>query len=127
MRIEGTTIPENKRAEVALTYLYGIGRSLANKILEKAKISKDKKIKDFSEKETSVVRDLIKNYKIESELKRSVHGNIKRLQEIKSYRGTRHSRNLPVRGQRTKTNSRTNRPYRGRKTMTSGRRKAEKK
>jgi len=127
MRIEGINIPDNKRLEVALTYLFGIGTSLSNKILNKSLISKDKKIKDLSQKELNCLREELGKYKIEAGLKRTVRGDIKRLEDIKSYRGSRHMKRLPVRGQRTKTNSRTARPYQGRKTMTSGRRKADKK
>lgn len=127
MRIAGTNIPENKRLEVALTYLYGIGRVSAIKILQNASVPLDKKVKDLSHAESNKIRELIEKNKIESDLRREISGNIKRLKEVGSYRGIRHSKNLPVRGQRTKTNSRTSRPYKGRKTMTSGRRKAEKK
>jgi small subunit ribosomal protein S13 len=127
MRIAGTNIPDNKRLEVALTYLYGIGRSSVAKILKDASVSADKKTKDLSPEESAKLRKLLEKYKIEADLKRGISGNIKRLKDIKSYRGIRHIKNLPVRGQRTKSNSRTVRPYRGRKTMTSGRRKSEKK
>ena len=127
MRIVGITLPENKRLEVALTYLYGIGRSRAIQILKEISVSPDKKTKDLSRDESSKLRTLLEKYKIENDLRREITENIKRLKEIKSYRGTRHIKNLPSRGQRTKTNSRTTRPYKGRKTMTSGRRKAEKK
>ncbi|MFC1625393.1 30S ribosomal protein S13 [Patescibacteria group bacterium] len=126
MRIQGTTIPENKRLEIALIYLYGVGRSTAIEILKKAKISLDKKTKDLTPEESNKLRDSIEKYKIEADLRRERIGNIKRLQEIKTYRGIRHIKKLPVRGQNTKRNSRT---VRGnvRKTMTSGKRKAEKK
>jgi len=127
MRIEGINIPDNKRLEVALTYLFGIGTSLSNEILNKSLISRDKKIKDLSQKESNCLREELGKYKIEAGLKRTVRSDIKRLEDIKSYRGSRHMKRLPVRGQRTKTNSRTARPYQGRKTMTSGRRKADKK
>ena len=124
MRIAGTNIPDNKRLEIALGYLYGIGDSLARDILTKAKISFDKKAKDLSESEQNTIRDLVGKHKIEGDLRREIASNIKRLKEIKSYRGVRHMRRLPVRGQRTKTNSRT---VRGnvRKTAGSGRRKVE--
>lgn len=127
MRIAGITIPDNKQLEVGLTELYGIGRTRARDILSEAGISYDKTAKDLSEKEESQIRSLVENFKIEGDLKREVSGNIKRLKDIKTYRGLRHSKGLPARGQRTKTNSRTVRPYRGRKTMGSGRRKVEKK
>lgn len=126
MRVAGTNIPDNKRLEVALTYIFGIGFSRAKEILKNAKISFDKNIKDLSEKETSAIRVLVEKYKIEEELRREISSNIKRLKEIKAYRGIRHLKKLPVRGQRTKTNSRTVRPYKGRKTMGSGKRKLEK-
>lgn len=126
MRILGTNLPENKRLEVALTYLYGVGRTTAVSILDKASIPLDKKTKDLSEEESNKLRGLIEKYKIEGDLRREISSNIKRLKEIKSYRGSRHSRRLPVRGQRTKTNSRTGRGN-VRVTMTSGRRKMEKK
>lgn len=127
MRIAGADIPDNKRLEVALAYLYGIGTSTAVKILAEIGVSLNKKAKELSPEESARLRQFVEKYKIESTLRREVAGNIKRLKDIKSYRGTRHSKNLPSRGQRTKTNSRTVRPYRGRKTMTSGRRKLEKK
>jgi len=126
MRIAGTNIPDNKRLEIALTYVFGIGRASARKILESAKISFDKKTKDLSEKENNAIRDVMGKYRMEEELRREISSNIKRLKEIKCYRGIRHMRQLPARGQRTKTNSRTVRPYRGRKTMGSGRKKLEK-
>lgn len=127
MRIKGVNISENKRLEIALTDLYGIGRSTAIKILQKGLIDPGKKAKDLSQKESGALRDLVEKYRIEGDLRREISGNIKRLKDIKTYRGVRHIKNLPVRGQRTKTNSRTVRPYKGRRTMTSGRRKAEKK
>jgi small subunit ribosomal protein S13 len=127
MRIAGTNIPDNKRLERALTYLYGIGKSAAIEILQKASLSLDKTAQDLSQEELKRLRQSIEGRKIEADLRREIAGNIKRLKEIKSYRGFRHIKNLPTRGQRTKTNSRTTRPYRGRKTMTSGRRKLEKK
>lgn len=126
MRIAGTNIPDNKRLEIALTYIFGIGRSRAEEILTKAKISYEKKAKDLSEKEFNILKEAVEKNRIEGDLRREITANIKRLKEIKSYRGIRHLRGLPVRGQRTKTNSRTVRPYRGRKTMGSGRRKLEK-
>ena len=127
MRIAGTTIPDNKRLEIALTYFYGIGKSSANKFLNSTSISPEKKPVELTPEESNKIIALIAKYKIESDLRREVAGNIKRLKDVKSYRGVRHTKSLPTKGQRTKTNSRTVRPYRGRKTMTSGRRKAEKK
>lgn len=126
MRILGITIPDNKRLEVALTVVYGIGRSRAEEILEKAKVDKGKKSKDLNATEENEIRKLIESYSIEGDLKRKVSSNIKRLKDIKSYKGVRHMRRLPTRGQRTKTNSRT---VRGnvRKTMGSGKKKVDKK
>lgn len=120
VRIAGVTLPNEKRIEVALTYILGIGRSLSNLILNTLNIDLNKKTKDLTEAEVKKLRDLVeKNYKVEGELKREVLLNIKRLKEIGSYRGSRHAKNLPVHGQRTKTNSRT---IRGnvRRTMGSG-------
>lgn len=127
IRIAGINLPANKRIEVSLTYLYGIGLSQSQKILRILKINPDIRVKDLSEEEANKVREFIeKNYKVEGDLRREVLANIKRLKEIGCYRGTRHSRGLPVRGQRTKTNSRT---VRGnvRRTMGSGKRKAAEK
>jgi small subunit ribosomal protein S13 len=124
VRIAGLVIPPNKRIEIALTYLYGIGRAQANKILASAKISPDTRTQALTEEEIGKLREIIeKNYKVEGDLKRDVFSNIKRLKEIGAYRGTRHARGLPARGQRTKTNSRT---VRGnvRRTMGSGRKPA---
>ena len=117
-------LPQEKRIEIALGYLYGIGRAQANKILASAKISPDTRTKNLTEDEINKLREIIeKNYKVEGDLKRDVFSNIKRLKEIGSYRGMRHARGLPARGQRTKTNSRT---VRGnvRRTMGSGRKPA---
>ncbi len=107
-RIEGVDLPRNKRVEVGLTYLYGIGPTRAQEILAETKVSPDIRIKDLSEADVQLIREYIsKNYKVEGDLRREVQMSIKRLIEIGSYRGMRHRRNLPVRGQRTKTNSRT--------------------
>jgi small subunit ribosomal protein S13 len=107
-RIEGVDLPRNKRVEVGLTYLYGIGPTRAQEILSQTKVSPDIRIKDLSEADVAAIREFIsKNYKVEGDLRREVQMSIKRLIEIGSYRGMRHRRNLPVRGQRTKTNSRT--------------------
>ena len=126
MRILGITIPENKRLEVALTSLYGIGRSRAKEILVKANMDFGRKSKDLNVEEENAIRKIVEAYKIEGDLKRQVSGNIKRLKDIKAYRGIRHMRGLPSRGQRTKTNSRTRRGN-TRKTMGTGRRAVEKK
>ena len=107
-RIEGVDLPRNKRVEVALSYLFGIGPSRARVILAATKINPDIRVKDLTESEVNQLRDFIsKNYKVEGDLRREVQMNIKRLIEIGCYRGLRHRRNLPARGQRTRTNSRT--------------------
>ena len=127
MRIIGANIPDNKRLEVALTYIFGIGKTKARDILHKAKIPLSKKASELSTDETSAMRKLVEKNRIEGDLRREIASNIKRLKEIKCYRGTRHIKRLPVRGQITSTNSRTVRPYRGRLTMGSGKRKMDKK
>jgi small subunit ribosomal protein S13 len=126
MRILGITIPDTKRLEISLTTLYGIGRSRALFILKEAKIDASIKAKDLTVDQENSIRKIIESLKIEGDLKREVASNIKRLKDIKTYRGSRHAKRLPARGQRTKTNSRT---IRGntRKTMGSGRKKEEKK
>ena len=126
MRISGINIPDNKRIEYALTAIYGIGLARSRKILAEVKIDVSKKSPDLKPEEENKIRKAVEEYKIEGELKREVAGNIKRLKDIKSYRGSRHARSLPSRGQRTKTNSRTRRGN-VRKTMGSGKRKVEKK
>jgi small subunit ribosomal protein S13 len=126
MRIAGITIPENKRLEYGLPILYGVGHSLAVKILHQAKVEPGKRPKDLSVDEENAIRKALESVKIEGDLKREVAGNIKRLKDIKTYRGIRHIKNLPVWGQRTKTNSRTRRGN-TRKTMGTGRRAVEKK
>ncbi len=107
-RIEGVDLPRNKRTEVGLTYLFGIGPTRARQILAATKVNPDTRIKDLTEAEVSAIREFVsKNYKVEGDLRREQQMNIKRLIEIGSYRGLRHRRNLPVHGQRTRTNSRT--------------------
>lgn len=107
-RIAGVDLPRDKRVEVALTYIFGIGRSTSQKLLAEAGINPDTRVRDLTEEEVGNIRDLIdKNVKVEGDLRREVSLNIKRLIEIGSYRGIRHRRGLPVRGQRTKTNART--------------------
>lgn len=107
-RIAGVDLPRDKRAEVALTYIYGIGRTRSQEILEAAGVDPDTRIKDLAEQDVSGLRSYIdRHYKVEGDLRREVNQNIKRLQEIGCYRGLRHRRNLPVRGQRTRTNART--------------------
>lgn len=125
MRILGITIPEEKRIEIGLTVLYGVGHSLAHTILDKAKVDYGVKPKDITIDQENAIRKVIETLKIEGDLKRDVASNIKRLKDIKTYRGSRHSRNLPVRGQRTKTNARTKRG--AKKTMGTGRKVADKK
>lgn len=126
-RISGVNIPEEKRVEIALTYIYGIGRSLSRKILKDTGIDMDKRSSQLTENELNTIKNEIeKKYRVEGELRHDVMGNIKRLKDISSYRGSRHMRGLPVRGQQTRTNSRT---VRGnvRRTMGSGRKKAAEK
>jgi small subunit ribosomal protein S13 len=125
MRILGITVPNEKRLEIGLTCLYGIGISSAKKILDKAGVPHGKKSKDLTEEEENKIRTIVESITIEGNLKREISANIKRLKDIKTYRGIRHIKRLPVRGQRTKTNSRT---VRGnvRKTMASGKRKESK-
>ncbi|KKS15898.1 MAG: 30S ribosomal protein S13 [Parcubacteria group bacterium GW2011_GWB1_41_6] len=126
MRIAGVDIPNEKRLEVALTYIFGVGRTTSQKILAEVGLP-NKRTKELSSEEVKKIQDFItKNYRVEGNLKREIAANIKRLKEIKAYRGVRHARRLPVRGQRTKTNTRT---IRGnvRVTMGSGRRKLDKK
>ena len=106
-RIAGVDIPREKRVEISLTYIYGIGRTLSNKILEKLNINPDTRVKDLTDEQVNDIRKEITNYTVEGDLKREVALDIKRLKEIGCYRGLRHRRNLPVRGQRTKTNART--------------------
>jgi small subunit ribosomal protein S13 len=107
-RIAGVDLPRNKRVEIGLTYIYGIGRPTANAILARTGIHPNTRVKDLSEAEVSQLRDIIeREYVVEGDLRREVQMNIKRLQEIGCYRGLRHRRNLPVRGQRTRTNART--------------------
>ncbi|OGF61278.1 30S ribosomal protein S13 [Candidatus Giovannonibacteria bacterium RIFCSPHIGHO2_01_FULL_45_33] len=127
VRIAGVNIPDNKKIPYALSYIYGVGVSLALDILKEAKVDREKRSKELSAQEVNKLREIIENqFKVEGELRREITLNIKRLKDINSYRGTRHKRNLPVRGQRTKTNSRTRRGN-VRKTMMSGKRKMEKK
>lgn len=107
-RIAGVDLPRDKRVEIGLTYIFGIGRTTANKILSEAGVNPDTRVRDLTEEEVIRLRDLIdKNLKVEGDLRREIALNIKRLVEIGSYRGMRHRRGLPVRGQRTKTNART--------------------
>lgn len=115
-RIAGVDLPRDKRIEIAMTYIYGIGRSSSQKILEVTGINPNTRVRDLTEDEVSKLREEIdKNYKVEGELQREVSGSIRRLMEIGCYRGLRHRRGLPVRGQRTKTNARSRKG--GRKTV----------
>ena len=126
-RIAGVNIPEKKKIIYSLAYIYGIGRSSAEKIVAGLKVDPNKRVKDLTEDELKRLRDVVdKNYKVEGDLKRTIQSNIKRLKEVGTYRGYRHSRGLPVRGQRTKTNSRTRRGN-VRKTVGSGRKKSAEK
>ncbi len=107
-RIAGVDIPRDKRVEIALTYIYGIGRSTAYKILQQAQINANTRVKDLTEQEVSRIREVLEgNYIVEGDLRREVSMNIKRLMDVGTYRGLRHRRGLPVRGQRTRTNART--------------------
>lgn len=125
MRIQGITIPDEKRIEIALTEVYGVGRARAHKILDEAKVDYGTKTKALSSDEESAIRKLVEAFKIEGDLKRQTSANIKRLKDISSFRGNRHTNGLPQSG-RTKTNSRTRRGNK-RSTMGSGRRKVDKK
>ena len=106
-RIAGVDIPRNKRVEISLTYIFGIGKSTSNKILEKAGVDKNIRVKDLTEEQVAQIRNFVEEYKVEGELRKEIRLNIKRLLDIKSYRGLRHRNGLPVRGQKTKTNART--------------------
>jgi small subunit ribosomal protein S13 len=107
-RIAGVDIPENKRIEIALTYIYGIGRTLAQKVLTQAEVDWNKKTKDLTEEELTRIRHIVeRQYKVEGDLRREVSSNIKRLMDMGCYRGLRHRMGLPVRGQRTRANART--------------------
>jgi small subunit ribosomal protein S13 len=125
-RIAGVDLPRDKQVEISLTYIYGIGRTSSRRILKQADISPDTRVRDLAEVEVAKLRELIdRNYRVEGDLRREVAMNIKRLQEIGCYRGIRHRRNLPVRGQRTRTNARQNRG--SRKTVAGKRRSRAKK
>ena len=125
-RIAGVDLPRDKRVEVALTYIYGIGRTTSRDILSKTEVDPDTRVKDLAEAEISRLREVIgRDYRVEGDLRREVTMNIKRLQEIGCYRGIRHRRNLPVRGQRTRTNARSKRG--ARKTVPGRRRTRAKK
>lgn len=124
IRIAGVDIPQNKRGEIALTYIYGIGRSSANQILEKAGVDKDVKVKDWTDDMAAAVREVISaEFKVEGDLRSEVQLNIKRLMDIGCYRGVRHRIGLPLRGQKTKNNSRTRK---GKKKTVANKKKATK-
>ncbi|MDR1372430.1 MAG: 30S ribosomal protein S13 [Dysgonamonadaceae bacterium] len=124
IRIVGVDLPQNKRGEIALTYIFGIGRSSANEILTEAKVGRDIKVKDWTDEQASAVRDVIgRSYKVEGDLRSEVQLNIKRLMDIGSYRGVRHRIGLPVRGQSTKNNARTRK---GKKKTVANKKKATK-
>ena len=124
IRIVGVDLPQNKRGEIALTYIYGIGRSASNTILAKAGIDKNIKVKDWTDEQSAKVREIIgSEYKVEGELRSEVQLNIKRLMDIGCYRGIRHRMGLPVRGQSTKNNARTRK---GRKKTVANKKKATK-
>jgi len=125
MRIQGITIPDDKRLVISLTEIYGIGPTRSANILAQVGVSEDEKAKNLNEDQERQIRELVEAFTIEGDLRREHQANIQRLKEIGSYRGTRHAKRLPVRGQRTKTNSRTLKG--AKKTMGSGRRKLEKK
>ena len=112
-RIAGIDLPREKRAEIGLTYIYGIGRATANEILKNTGINPDTKMKDLTEEELGKIREQLNNYHIEGDLRRDISMNIRALKEIGSYRGLRHKNNLPVRGQNTKNNARTRKGRRG--------------
>ena len=122
-RIAGVNVPLNKRVEIGLTYIYGIGRSTSNELLDKADISRDTYVRDLTEAEVGKLRDLIDDMTVEGDLRRETSQNIKRLMEIGCYRGLRHRRGLPVRGQKTKTNARTRK---GPKRTVAGKKKVGK-
>lgn len=124
VRIVGVDLPQNKRGEIALTYIYGIGRSAANNILSKAGVDRDLKVQDWTDAQAAAVREVIQsNYKVEGDLRTEVQLNIKRLMDIGCYRGIRHRLGLPVRGQSTKNNARTRK---GRKKTVANKKKATK-
>ncbi len=109
MRISGITIPDEKRVDISLTYLYGVGRSNAKDVLKKAGVDSAKRVKDLSEDDQKNIAKILESYKLEGDLRAEVTGNIKRLREVGTYRGSRHTHNLPSRGQRTRSNARTKR------------------
>lgn len=123
VRISGVDLPPNKRVEIALTYIYGIGRAMSNRLLAKTRINPETKASQLSEDEVLKIREAIKEILVEGDLRKDISTNLKRLMDIGTYRGLRHKKNLPARGQRTRTNARTRRGKR--KTVGSGRKKEE--
>ncbi|MDA1334596.1 MAG: 30S ribosomal protein S13 [bacterium] len=127
VRIAGVNIPDEKKVNISLTYVYGIGRTRSDEILKKANITSEKRAKELTQDEMARLREIIeRDYSVEGSLRREITLNVKRLKDVSSYRGSRHARSLPLRGQRTKTNSRTRRGNK-RVTMGSGRKKLDKK
>ena len=122
-RIKGVDIPNDKRLEISLTYIFGIGKSLAGQICADAKIDKNRRVKDLSEEELNVIRDQVSNYVIEGDLRREVSTNIKTKMEINSYEGSRHKKGLPVRGQRTSRNCRNCKAHKGPKKVVANKKK----
>ncbi|MBQ7140804.1 MAG: 30S ribosomal protein S13 [Bacilli bacterium] len=122
-RIKGVDIPNDKRLEISLTYIFGIGKSLAGQICADAKIDKNRRVKDLSEEELNVIRDQVSNYIIEGDLRREVSTNIKTKMEINSYEGSRHKKGLPVRGQRTSRNCRNCKAHKGPKKVIANKKK----
>jgi small subunit ribosomal protein S13 len=120
-RLSGVDLPKTKRILIGLTYIYGVGPAIAAEILEKTKINPNTRVKDLAEDEIVKLRNILREYNIEGDLRRQTHQDIKRLQEVASFRGIRHRKNLPVRGQRTHTNARTKR---GKKIAVAGKKKA---
>jgi small subunit ribosomal protein S13 len=123
-RIAGIDLPKNKRGVIGLTYIFGIGRTTSSKILSKAGISEDKRVNDWTDDEIARIRQVIQDYKVEGQLRSEIQMNIKRLMDIGCYRGIRHRRGLPVRGQRTRTNARTRK---GKRKTVAGKKKVGKK
>jgi small subunit ribosomal protein S13 len=125
VRLVGVDLPAHKRIEVALTYIFGIGPSRSQEVLAKAKVDPNRRVKDLTEAEVVALREVLKDYRLEGDLRKEIAMNIKRLIDIGSYRGSRHRKGLPCRGQRTRTNARTKRGKR--KTVGLGKKKEEKK
>lgn len=125
VRLAGVDLPSNKRVEFGLTYIFGVGEALSREILEKAKVDPNRKVRDLSDAEVLAIREVLKDYRIEGDLRKDISMDIKRLIDIGAYRGSRHRKGLPARGQRTRTNARTKRGKR--KTVGMVKKKEEKK